>query len=220
MKKIINILSIIIMILMITTPVCYGGYSFVETDFNIDEVKEELNIITINKETQIAFMNVLKITTFCAVIGEIAYFVRCIVRRKKIIHFIGCTFSIIGSIAVFGFFLNANQDLAELDKIYVVEADWNQAGIYDKRMHDYDLYKTININDTDFRIVDMDDEGVTLEYTRQYYEGENIREYSIKEEVVNQKLLWNVNYEYVIEKSPILCVDGGTRYYCKCEKRS
>ena len=104
--------------------------------------------------------------------------------------------------------------------MYVIERDWSfgrtdSTRYYSKKIDDIE-------DNYNFIILDIDKDGVLIEYTRGYYVGESgpglmsIREY--KTEIVQQKLIWNVLYKFSPARDPMLAVDGGTDYYIEFKK--
>ena len=134
-----------------------------------------------------------------------------IVRFKKIAFI-----SIIIFITIF--LITLKLDNKEM-KMHVVESQWGFGYTIDKKIYDYELKEGDIIGNTKFKVIDIDNDGVLLEYTREYYETSNDSPNGVyKTEVVKQKLNWNVNYEYKKAENPFLEVDGGTDYYVRLEK--
>ena len=104
--------------------------------------------------------------------------------------------------------------------MHVVETEWGFGYTLDKETYDYEIKEENMIGNTEFKVIEIDDDGVLLEYPRRYYEPtyESLNA-AYKTEIVQQKLSWNVNYAYNEDKDPFLAVDGGTKYYVRLEKK-
>ncbi len=115
--------------------------------------------------------------------------------------------------------------------VHIVERDWSFGITFDVRQYDIKIDVGKNIFNSNFLVKEIDNEGVLLEYTRNYYESNpksndnnssSLRlddyDYEYKTETVQQKMKWNVNYSYHEARHPLLCVDGGTNYYIRFEK--
>lgn len=108
-------------------------------------------------------------------------------------------------------------------RMYVFEREWGFDRTFSTR---YYSRKIDDIKDNfNFTILDIDKDGVLIEYTRGYYvpKGGNsmvglMFDGEYKTEIVQQKLIWNVWYRYSPAKDPMLAVDGGIDYYIKLKK--
>ena len=108
-------------------------------------------------------------------------------------------------------------------RMYVIERDWSfgrteSIRYYSKKIDDIE-------GNYDFTILDIDEDGILIEYTRGYYVskgGESLYDQifnvEYKTKIVQQKLIWNIWYEFSPEKDSMLAVDGGTDYYIKFKK--
>ncbi len=116
--------------------------------------------------------------------------------------------------------------------MHIVESDWSFGRTYYKRKYNIQIEKDkiiSNISGVKIKVIDINEDGVLIEYTRKYYEKKNLDEeknvfsrlgnYEYKTEVVQQKMLWNVNYIYNEDYDPLNdVVDARTNYYIRFEK--
>lgn len=108
-------------------------------------------------------------------------------------------------------------------KMKIVKAECAFGNVLDKNEYYLELKNGEEIKEFNAEVLKIDEQGVLVEYIRKYYikTGDDagiIENYTSATELVQQKLLWDVNYIYEEEKDPMICVDGGYDYYIRIEK--
>ena len=102
-------------------------------------------------------------------------------------------------------------------RMYVHESDWSFGKTNNTR---YYSKKIDNIEDKySFIIIDVDKDGVLIEYKKKKYNQTSALSNTTSETiVVQQKLVWNTWYRYSPPHNPWISTDGGTKYSIKFKK--
>ena len=115
-------------------------------------------------------------------------------------------------------------------KVYYIEQSWFMSEKGLTKDYSFKISNNKFLDYCDIKILDIDKEGVTIEYTLEYYkstaEGLDIKNvfdesnYKFVKETVQEKLLWNVLYkdEHTEHHSPVKMVDSGTYSYIMFKK--
>lgn len=208
MKKIIQTFLIVFTILFSISTVCYADYSFVEVNENIDNIGNEIEEISaVQRNLKPIVMSAITIVMIGAIV--------LVTKKNKKMRYI-CIVSLLLILGVILIFPKINKINP---RMHIVELHWGFGQYYDRKVHNENIIENENVINEDFKVIDIDNEGVTLEYIRGYYvsaEGIYFCEYN--EETVQQKLKWNTNYRYQKEQDPSLAVDGGINRYVRPEK--
>ena len=115
-------------------------------------------------------------------------------------------------------------------KAYYIEQSWFMSEEELTKDYSFKISKNKFLDYCDIKILDIDKEGVTIEYTWKHYKNiaknSNNKKilddnnYKFVEETVQEKLLWNVLYkdEHTDYHSPGIMVDSGTYSYIMFKK--